>query len=162
MRPPLVRGRSSPSRVPDMQVGHPRGWWRQGDGGELATHADHLQVAVSSLEVEVATGEPVEMSQQRAAYPRTGAFGDKRLDWRVAIIWSTDVRKGDWLVAAIRDFARDVASVIPHGFESYARVFHPIEEGAWRRWSDLAAHNRRVAHPGMQFHLIARPPARRP
>lgn len=72
--------------------------------------------------------------------------------------WSTDVRSGDWLVERLRGFAQQVGSIVPAGFESYARVFHPIEEGPTRRWRELAALNGRVAHPEMQLHVIAHAP----
>ncbi len=76
--------------------------------------------------------------------------------------WSTDTRSGDWLVERIHGFAQNVGSIVPNGFESYARVFHPIPEGPWRRWRDVAAHNGRLVHPEMQFHLISRPPGETP
>lgn len=72
--------------------------------------------------------------------------------------WSTDVSSGAWLVERIRGFAVNVGSIVPSGFEAYARVFHPIERGPVRRWSELAAANGRIAHPEMQFHMIAHPP----
>lgn len=79
----------------------------------------------------------------------------------MTIAWSTEVGKGDWLAGRLRG-AGDVGSVIPDGFERYARVFHPIEHGPCRRWSEVAARNRRVVHPEMQFHLIAHPPGEAP
>jgi len=76
--------------------------------------------------------------------------------------WTTDTRSGDWLVERIHGFAQNVGSIVPSGFESYARVFHPVEEGLWRRWRDVAAHNGRLVHAEMQFHLISRPPGEAP
>lgn len=43
-----------------------------------------------------------------------------------------DVSPADWIIDQIHDFAVDVGSVIPEGFEAYARLFHPavrIEDG---------------------------------
>lgn len=72
--------------------------------------------------------------------------------------WSTDVRSGDWLVARVQGFALNVGSIVPHGFEAYARVFHPIfEDGQPPRWRDLAASNDRLVHAEMQWHHISRP-----
>jgi hypothetical protein len=53
------------------------------------------------------------------------------------LAWSSQVHKGDWLVARIRGFAQNVGSVVPNGFESYARLFHPIERGPWQRWAEV-------------------------
>jgi hypothetical protein len=72
----------------------------------------------------------------------------------VALTWSTDVSAGAWLTERIIGFARDVGSVVPHGFEAYARVFHPLDDG---RWADRAARNGRIAHAEMQLHLISSP-----
>lgn len=67
-----------------------------------------------------------------------------------------------WVSAAIRDFAKNVGSIVPNVFESYARIFHPLEGGLDLTWSDLAARNGRIAHAEMQHHLIAHPPGRTP
>jgi len=57
-----------------------------------------------------------------------------------------------------------VGSIVPEGFERYARVLHP----AWRqtkagfepvRWSEIASWTGRSVHPLMQFHRIANLPA---
>ena len=57
-----------------------------------------------------------------------------------------------------------VGSLVPEGFEAYARVLHP----AWRetergfepvRWSEIASWTGRTVHPLMQFHRIANLPA---
>ncbi len=82
---------------------------------------------------------------------------DLRHDSRVTFEWTTEVEQGAWVAAGVHGFARDVGSVIPHGFEAYARIFHPIEQGPDRRWADLAARNGRIAHPEMQYHAIAQP-----
>lgn len=66
---------------------------------------------------------------------------------------------GAWLAERIIGFARDVGSVVPHGFEAYARVFHPLDDG---RWADRAARNGRIAHAEMQLHLISAPPGAAP
>lgn len=72
--------------------------------------------------------------------------------WR----WETEVAAGAWLASRLHGFAIDVSSVVPAGFEAYARIFHPLD-GAHRRWADLARSNGRIAHAEMQWHHIARP-----
>src|SRR6266550_8097909 len=79
---------------------------------------------------------------------------------------SEDIAVADWIRDVLHPFARDVGSVIPAGFDAYARIFHP----AWRRrrtladaeeevmWSEVAAASARSVHPEMQFHSIAGPP----
>jgi hypothetical protein len=68
----------------------------------------------------------------------------------------------DWIAERLHPFAKDVGSVIPPGFDAYARIFHP----AWNwpnreeievRWSYVAAGTGRTVHPEMQFHAIADP-----
>lgn len=67
-----------------------------------------------------------------------------------------------WIAERLHPFARDVGSIVPAGFEAYARIFHP----AWRhagwplpevRWATVAASSGRIVHPEMQFHSIAAP-----
>jgi hypothetical protein len=55
-----------------------------------------------------------------------------------------------------------VGSVVPEGFDAYARVLHPAHktpvnggEGERVRWSTVAAWTGRVVHPQMQFERIA-------
>lgn len=67
--------------------------------------------------------------------------------WRRASVevveWSKDVSAASWIVDRLHPFASDLGSIVPEGFEAYARVLHP----AWReesdrrvkvRWSQLA------------------------
>ncbi len=64
----------------------------------------------------------------------------------------SDVSAADWLVAGVRNFEHDVGSLVPAGFASYARVFHPpqyLSEPI--RWADVAAANGRTAHPAMEW-----------
>ena len=55
-----------------------------------------------------------------------------------------------------------VRSLIPVGFEAYARVFHPAEcqtaDGNWKRvsWSTVASWNEKVVHPQMSCPRIAK------
>lgn len=71
----------------------------------------------------------------------------------------------DWIRAALHPFAQDVGSVVPPGFDAYARIFHPAweprhtpdDEEREVRWSTVAAWNRKTVHPEMQFHTIGGP-----
>lgn len=64
-----------------------------------------------------------------------------------------------WLTERLQTFAVNVLSIVPHGFEAYARVFHP----AWQathtgrtplRWSEVAARTGRTPHRQMQWQSI--------
>ena len=57
-----------------------------------------------------------------------------------------------------------VGSLVPEGFEAYARVLHPATSETERgfesvRWSVIASWTGRAVHPLMQFHRIADLPA---
>jgi hypothetical protein len=72
-----------------------------------------------------------------------------------------DLSPAGWIIDRIHDFAVDVGSVIPDGFEAYARLFHPairIEDGeeVAVRWSEIAAANGRRVHPEMQWPHVSR------
>jgi hypothetical protein len=63
-----------------------------------------------------------------------------------------------WIVEGLHGFAESVLSVVPEGFEAYARIFHPAALGdvpANVRWRDVAAASHRIAHPAMQWPSIA-------
>lgn len=36
-----------------------------------------------------------------------------------------DLSPADWIIDRIHDFGVNVGSVIPEGFDAYARIFHP-------------------------------------
>lgn len=73
--------------------------------------------------------------------------------------WQGDIHAADWIAARVNPFGTDVGSVIPIGFEAYARIFHPVAlaDGRQERWSEIAARNERRVHPEMQFHRIDDP-----
>lgn len=76
--------------------------------------------------------------------------------------WCRDVTPASWIGPRLHPFGRDVGSVVPGGFEAYARLLHPVEPSDCavadrRRWSDVAAANGRIVHAEMQFHLVSRP-----
>ena len=74
-----------------------------------------------------------------------------------------DISHGRWLVDAL-DNSSNVCSIVPRGFECYARVLHP----AWRHnleesrvvktpvtWAEVAAKRGREAHRLMQWHQVS-------
>jgi hypothetical protein len=66
-----------------------------------------------------------------------------------------DVEPSRWIVDRVGPFAVDVRSVVPAGFDAYARVFHPAYLGEQPvTWRQVAEANGRVAHPGMQWPSI--------
>lgn len=75
--------------------------------------------------------------------------------------FTSDLSSALWIKERLHPFARDVGSVIPEGFEAYARVFHPAHRGAdltrsvTVTWREIAAANGRAVHPEMQFGAIA-------
>ena len=75
---------------------------------------------------------------------------------------SEEVQAADWIRERLHPFAQDVGSVIPPGFDAYARIFHPASASRdWNpvdvRWSTVASWSGRTVHPEMQFHAIASP-----
>ncbi|GAC1504213.1 MAG: hypothetical protein NVS1B3_00490 [Candidatus Dormibacteraceae bacterium] len=75
---------------------------------------------------------------------------------------SDEVEAADWIGPRLHPFAQDVGSIVPSGFEAYARIFHPARklvgvDEVEMRWSDVAEWSGRTVHPEMQFHSIAVP-----
>src|SRR5665647_3016569 len=64
-----------------------------------------------------------------------------------------DPAAGAWIGPRLAPFGTSIGSVIPLGFEAYARVLHPVELGQGRlvRWADVAAATQRAVHPLAQF-----------
>ena len=44
--------------------------------------------------------------------------------------WVTDVERGDWIADRLGPFGGWVGSVVPRGFDAYARVLHRASDGA--------------------------------
>lgn len=71
-----------------------------------------------------------------------------------------DLSPAGWVIDRLREFGRDVGSVIPSGFEAYVRLFHPAvrfeagEEVAVS-WGQVAEANGRVVHAEMQWANIS-------
>ncbi len=71
-----------------------------------------------------------------------------------------DPAPADWIADRLHPFGQDVGSVIPEGFEAYARLFHPasIREAEGERsvsWAEVAVANARIVHPEMQWPNIS-------
>ncbi len=75
----------------------------------------------------------------------------------------TDLTAAAWVEERLASwpdpFTFPVGCAIPDGFDSYARLFHPIrreEDGIEvpQRWADFAAERGKVAHAGMQFESL--------
>jgi hypothetical protein len=77
--------------------------------------------------------------------------------------WSDEIGQASWIAERLAPFGAPlVTSVIPGGFDAYARVLHPAEEplhGGARvvRWAEVAAWSGLPLRPGSQFHSIALP-----
>jgi hypothetical protein len=69
-----------------------------------------------------------------------------------------DATPADWVVAGLGAFGdHDVVSLLPAGFSSYVRVFHPAaQDGRSVRWAEIAQANGTHAHPEMQLNAITR------
>jgi hypothetical protein len=76
---------------------------------------------------------------------------------------SAEVAEAAWIADRLSSFDSGfVTSVVPGGFEAYARVLHPVEEARRRgdrpvRWSEVAAWSGAALVPGGQFADIALP-----
>ena len=75
--------------------------------------------------------------------------------------WSSVVEAADWIAERLGPFGDSVTSVVPGGFEAYARILHPAEEpaitGRLVRWREVSAWSGVVLRPDAQFHTIALP-----
>jgi hypothetical protein len=77
--------------------------------------------------------------------------------------WSVEVDQGEWIRERLRGWAATVISIVPEGFEAYARVLHPAEtpgNGPSRliRWREVADWAGVPLRPDAQFHSVALPP----
>ncbi len=64
-----------------------------------------------------------------------------------------------WIIERLHDFAQDVGSVVPDGFQAYARVFHPAwfggSDGRAVTWREIAASTGRNLHAAAQWPHVA-------
>lgn len=71
-------------------------------------------------------------------------------------VTAPDAAPAGWVAAGLRGFGASVLSVVPAGFQAYARIFHPArrrDRDGWVSvsWREVAAANGRVAHRAMQW-----------
>ncbi len=72
-----------------------------------------------------------------------------------------DLSPAGWIKESLSDWAR-VRSFLPSGFQSYARVFHPVhlDDGTERRpvrWPTVASWSGTTVHPQMRFQRLFNP-----
>jgi hypothetical protein len=70
-----------------------------------------------------------------------------------------DTSAAKWVIEGLRDFDHTVGSIVPAGFDAYARVFHPARLRAGSsvkevRWAEVAAANGRAMHPAAEWGSI--------
>ena len=79
--------------------------------------------------------------------------------------YEPDPRTGDWLRPRLGPFGAAVGSLVPRGFEAYARLLHPMydADGAPVTWAAVAAATGATVHPTAQSWRVAgRPDAHAP
>lgn len=83
------------------------------------------------------------------------------------LVYTPDVSRGEWIRERLGAWAT-IASVVPRGFEAYARVLHPLDAQllAWDghtpttvedvrlRWRDITERHGTTWHPLMQWEAI--------
>lgn len=79
--------------------------------------------------------------------------------------WSSAVEAAGWVAERLGSFGGGVTSIVPAGFEAYARVLHPAEAPSWGghrvvRWHEVADWSGVPLRPDAQFHTVALPPRR--
>lgn len=67
-----------------------------------------------------------------------------------------DARAAGWISSRIRSFDHTVGSIVPPGFDAYARVFHPAyvrsgDREVTVRWASVAAANGREMHAAAEW-----------
>ena len=77
------------------------------------------------------------------------------------VSWSADIGAADWIASRLAKFGESVISVVPDGFDAYARVLHPADslaDGVPVRWREVADWSGLPLRPTGQFHSVALPP----
>ncbi|MEP6664846.1 MAG: hypothetical protein ABJA81_00185 [Nocardioidaceae bacterium] len=70
----------------------------------------------------------------------------------------TDIAPAEWIVPRLTPTYTGVTSVVPSGYDAYARVFHPASTVAGvddATWAQVAAQTGRTVHPTMQWCSIS-------
>ncbi|MPZ00579.1 MAG: hypothetical protein GEU97_21910 [Actinophytocola sp.] len=68
-----------------------------------------------------------------------------------------DCSAGEWIAPRLGPFGGAVESVVPRGFDAYARVLHPVTDarGEPSSWTTVCEATGRQPHALMQWHAIA-------
>lgn len=70
--------------------------------------------------------------------------------------FADDPAPAEWVVDGLVGFGENVGSVVPHGFDAYARLLHPAAlAGQPVSWSDIAHANGKTMHAEAQFERIS-------
>jgi hypothetical protein len=71
----------------------------------------------------------------------------------------TDISSARWVEEGLGWQFAHLTALMPRGFASYARLFHPAQnrDGEPVRWADIASWSGRKAHPLMAFERISSP-----
>lgn len=71
------------------------------------------------------------------------------------------MHEADWIAERLAPLGRGVTSVVPNGFDAYARVLHPAEEpdhgSRLVRWAEVSAWSGLALRADAQFHGVALP-----
>lgn len=72
------------------------------------------------------------------------------------LAFTDDVSRASWIGPRLSGNRGSVTDVVPGGFAAYARICHPVPDGAggWSSWPQVAAATGRTAHPLMQWHAV--------
>lgn len=72
-----------------------------------------------------------------------------------------DPRVGDWVVSGLGPFGAHVGSLVPRGFEAYARVLHPAseEDDVPVPWAEVATACGTTLHPTAQWWALSGAPS---
>jgi len=79
--------------------------------------------------------------------------------------WSEQVNEADWIAERLSEGWARTTSLVPSGYEAYARILHPAAEpdmdlGRLVRWREVAAWSGMPMRKNAQFHSISLPPER--
>ena len=77
------------------------------------------------------------------------------------VTFLTDASDARWVEDGFSSRFATMGALVPDGFEAYARVLHPAQDGSYRpvHWSTVAEWAGRVYHPLMAFEGISAPAA---
>lgn len=76
--------------------------------------------------------------------------------WTDRVRQLRDVSVAAWIAERLDPSWRTIASVVPTGFDAYARILHPVQigDGRARTWGRVAEVTGQTLHPTAQWHAI--------